>query len=245
VIVALVLSVGIGVTLGLFGGGGSILTTPMLVYVLGIEPKSAIATSLLVVCVTSVAGMVPHARAGNVHWRTGAVFGAAGMVGAYLGGLAADAVPAAVLMGLFTLLMGVTAAAMLRGRGAMTPRSGQPAWKIGAIGAAVGTVTGLVGAGGGFVVVPALVLLGGLPVQQAIGTSLLVIAMNTLAGFAGHAGHAQVDLGVAGMVTAAAVTGALVGSRLGVGIQPDRLRRGFGGLVLVMTTFVLYQQARG
>lgn len=242
---ALVLSVGIGVTLGLFGGGGSILTTPMLVYVLGIEPKSAIATSLLVVCVTSVAGMVPHARAGNVHWRTGGVFGAAGMAGAYLGGLAADFIPAAVLMGLFTLLMGVTAAAMLRGRGAVTPRAGQPAWKIGAIGAAVGAVTGLVGAGGGFVVVPALVLLGGLPVQQAIGTSLLVITMNTLAGFAGHAGHAQVDLRVAGMVTAAAVTGALVGSRLGAGIQPDRLRRGFGGLVLVMTTLVLYQQVRG
>ncbi len=244
-ILALVLSVGIGVTLGLFGGGGSILTTPMLVYVLGMDPKAAIATSLLVVCLTSVAGMVQHARAGNVHWRTGGVFGAAGMAGAYLGGLAADFIPAAVLMGLFTLLMGVTAAAMLRGRGAVTPRAAQAAWKIGAIGAAVGAVTGLVGAGGGFVVVPALVLLGGLPVQQAIGTSLLVIAMNTLAGFAGHAAHAQVDLGVAGMVTAAAVTGALVGSRLGAGIQPDRLRRGFGGLVLVMTTFVLYQQARG
>lgn len=95
-VVPLALSVLIGVTLGLLGGGGSILTTPLLIYAFGMEPKSAIATSLLVVCVTSVAGLVQHARAGNIHWRTGLVFGAAGMAGAYLGGLAAMVTGAAV-----------------------------------------------------------------------------------------------------------------------------------------------------
>lgn len=241
-LVALLLSVGIGITLGLLGGGGSILTTPILIYALGMEPKSAIATALLVVCVTSVAGLVQHARAGNVHWRTGLFFGAAGMAGAYLGGRAAGWIPANILMGLFTVLMVVTSIAMLRGRPEVAPRAGEAAWKIVVNGAAVGAVTGLVGAGGGFVVVPALVLLGGLPMQTAIGTSLLVIAMNTLAGFAGHFGHVHVDYGIAMMVSAAAVVGSLLGSRLGTRIRPDTLRRGFGVFVLLMASFVLYQQ---
>lgn len=241
-LVALVLSVLIGVTLGLLGGGGSILTTPILIYALGMEPKSAIATSLLVVCVTSIAGLVQHARAGNVHWRTGVVFGAAGMAGAFVGGLAAGWIPARVLMGLFTSLMLVTSIAMLRGRQELAPHGGEAPWKIVVNGAAVGAVTGLVGAGGGFVIVPALVLLGGLPMQRAIGTSLLVIAMNTLAGFAGHAGHVEVDFGIAAMVSGAAVAGSLVGSRLGTRLRPDTLRRGFGAFVLVMALFLIYRQ---
>ncbi len=164
------------------------------------------------------------------------------MAGAYLGGRAAGWIPASILMGLFTALMVVTSIAMLRGRPDVAPRAGEAARKIVVNGAAVGAVTGLVGAGGGFVVVPALVLLGGLPMQTAIGTSLLVIAMNTLAGFAGHFGHVRIDYGIAAMVSAAAVVGSLLGSRLGTHLRPDTLRRGFGVFVLLMASFVLYQQ---
>ena len=182
---ALALSVLIGVSLGLLGGGGSILTTPILIYAIGLEPKEAIATSLLVVGITSLAGLVSHARAGNVAWRTGVIFGLAGMAGAYAGGFVAKWIPANVLLVLFALMMVATAIAMFRGRKA--PADGEKrtfaAWKIVLDGLVVGLVTGLVGAGGGFLVVPALALLGGLPMPVAVGTSLLVIAMKSFAGF--------------------------------------------------------------
>lgn len=242
VALALVLSVLIGVSLGLLGGGGSILTTPILIYALGVEPKQAIATSLLVVCITSLSGMLQHARKGNVAWRTGLVFGAAGMAGAYLGGLAAGWIPAGMLMGLFAAMMLITAVAMFRGRKDVTPGPEKPAWMTLLIGLLVGAVTGLVGAGGGFVVVPALVLLAGLPMQRAVGTSLLVIVMNTAAGYAGHASHVTVDFPLVGLMSTAAVFGSLVGSRLVSLVSPSALRRGFAGFVLVMAGFVLFQQ---
>lgn len=243
--IALMLSVLIGVSLGLLGGGGSILTTPILIYALGLEPKEAIATSLLVVGVTSLAGLVSHARAGNVSWRTGLIFGAAGMVGAYAGGYVAGWIPAGVLMLLFALMMVATSIAMFRGRrepdaGAVV---GLKTWKIVADGLVVGLVTGLVGAGGGFLVVPALALLGGLPMPIAIGTSLLVIAMKSFAGFAGHMAHVQVDFQLAAMVSAAAVIGSVLGGMLAARIPPASLRRGFASFVLVMAAFVLYRQA--
>ncbi|MES2642321.1 MAG: sulfite exporter TauE/SafE family protein [Myxococcota bacterium] len=241
---ALVLSVLIGVALGLLGGGGSILTTPILIYALGIETKAAIATSLLVVGVTSVAAVVQHARAGNVEWRTGLLFGGAGMAGAYIGGFVAAWLPATVLLLLFGAMMLATAAAMFRGRkdtGAGAG-GGQAVWKIVAEGLVVGLVTGLVGAGGGFLVVPALALLGGLPMKKAVGTSLLVIALKSFAGYAGHATHVVVDLELAALVSGAAVLGSFAGSRMATLVPPDMLRRGFAGFVLLMAGFVLYQQ---
>lgn len=243
VALALVLSVLIGVSLGLLGGGGSILTTPILVYALGVETRAAIATSLLVVGVTSLAAVVQHARSGNVEWRTGLIFGAAGMAGAWLGGFLAGFIPAKLLMGLFALMMLATAVAMFRGRkDPGTAGKGQAVWKIVLDGVVVGLVTGLVGAGGGFLVVPALALLGGLPMQKAVGTSLLVIAMKSFAGYAGHAAHVTVDLQLAALVSGAAVVGSFVGSRLASLVPPEQLRRGFGAFVLVMGAFVLYQQ---
>lgn len=241
---ALVLSVLIGVALGLFGGGGSILTTPILIYALGVETKAAIATSLLVVGITSVAAVVQHARAGNVEWRTGLIFGGAGMAGAYIGGFVAGWIPATVLMILFGAMMLATAVAMFRGRkdtGRSTGQS-QALWKIIAEGLVVGVVTGLVGAGGGFLVVPALALLGGLPMKKAVGTSLLVIALKSFAGYAGHAAHVTIDFELAALVSGAAVVGSFAGSRLASRVPPDSLRRGFAGFVLVMAVFVLYQQ---
>ena len=244
-VIALLLSILIGVALGLLGGGGSILTTPILIYVLGMEPKSAIAASLLVVGTTSLAAIVQHARAGNVVWRTGLTFGAAGMAGAYLGGFVAAWIPSNVLMGLFALMMLATAVAMFRGRKDPGPQAADhhhPLWMVIGEGLVVGVVTGLVGAGGGFLVVPALALMGGLPMPKAVGTSLLVIAMKSFAGYAGHASHVEVDLVLAAEISAAAVVGSFVGTAVASRIAPDMLRRGFAVFVLAMGTFVLYQQ---
>jgi uncharacterized membrane protein YfcA len=242
----LALAVLVGVTLGLLGGGGSILTVPLLAYVAGMDAKQAIAASLLVVGVTSAVGAVSHARAGRVQWRVGLVFGAAGMAGAYLGGLLARFIPGSVLLIGFALMMVATAAAMLRGRRtavvADQPGHRLPVFKIVLEGLVVGLVTGLVGAGGGFLVVPALVLLGGLPMPVAVGTSLVVIAMKSFAGLAGHLAAVDIDWGIAGLVTAAAVLGGLVGARLTALINPDVLRKAFGWFVLAMSSVIFAQE---
>ena len=240
------LAVLIGVSLGLLGGGGSILAVPLLVYVAGLEAKEAIATSLLVVGVTSAVAILPHARAGRIRWRTGLVFGLAGMTGAYGGGRLAAFVPAGILLTGFALMMLATATAMIRGRrtteGATNPSGELPLLRVVADGVVVGLVTGLVGAGGGSLVVPALALLGGLPMPVAVGTSLVVIAMKSFAGLAGYLASVQIDWGLAGAVTVAAVVGSLLGGRLAGRIPENVLRRMFGWFVVVMGVFVLAQQ---
>jgi uncharacterized membrane protein YfcA len=239
------LAVLIGVSLGLLGGGGSILAVPLLVYVADLPAKEAIATSLLVVGVTSAVGVLPHARAHRVRWRTGLIFGVAGMTGAYAGGRLAEYVPAGVLLTGFALMMLATAIAMIRGRraaaGKPVPRE-LPVLRVILDGVVVGLVTGLVGAGGGFLVVPALALLGGLPMPVAVGTSLVVIAMKSFAGLAGYLSSVSVDWGLAAAVTAAAVVGSIAGGRLAGRIPEDVLRKAFGWFVVVMGVFVLAQQ---
>jgi len=240
----LLLAVAVGVSLGLLGGGGSILAVPLLVYVAGLESRAAIATSLFVVGVTSLAALLPHARAGRVRWRTGLVFGAAAMVGAYVGGRLAAFIPGTVLLIAFSLMMLAAAVSMIRGRREVKEYEG--GMRVGLIvaeGSVVGLVTGMVGAGGGFLVVPALVLLGGLPMSAAVGTSLLVIAMKSFAGLGGYLASVQIDWGLAAAVTAAAVVGSLVGGTLTGRVPADTLRRGFGWFVVVMGVFVLAQQA--
>lgn len=247
-ILGVALSLLVGVSLGLLGGGGSILTVPLLVYVLGLPAHEAIAMSLLVVGTTSAAALIPHALAGRVRWRTGLVFGLAGMIGAYGGGRVAKFVPSGALLLLFGAMMLVMAIAMLRGRRssqadvAAVERKQLALGKVLALGLLVGAVTGLVGAGGGFVIVPALVLLAGLPMDIAVGTSLVVIAMNSFAGFAGYVGSTSIDWRLAGMVTAAAVIGSLLGGRLVGMVSPEKLRRGFAVFVVAMAVFILGQQ---
>ena len=239
------LAVFVGVALGLLGGGGSILTVPLLAYVAGMDAKQAIATSLLVVGVTSAIGAISHARAGRVKWRTGLIFGAAGMAGAYGGGLLAQFIPGTVLLIGFAVMMIATAIAMLRGRKTVEATDGtrhMPITKIIAEGLVVGLVTGLVGAGGGFLVVPALALLGGLPMPIAVGTSLVVIAMKSFAGLGGYLSSVQINWTVALAVTAAAVVGALVGARLTAMVDPDALRKAFGWFVLAMSSVILAQE---
>ena len=244
--VAIALSLVIGISLGLLGGGGSILALPILRYVLGMETHDAIAVSLLVVGTTSAAAVIPHARKGRVRWRTGIIFGFAGMVGAFAAGRVAHFIPASVLLGLFGLMMITTAAAMMRGRKQSADKtmekSDLPIAKVLAEGLFVGASAGLVGAGGGFLVVPALVLLGGLAMEVAVGTSLVVIAMQSYAAFAGHLGHAHIDWQTAGLVTASAVVGSVIGSALSGKISPEGLRKGFAWFVVAMAFFILGQE---
>ncbi|MEU4644476.1 sulfite exporter TauE/SafE family protein [Micromonospora sp. NPDC023814] len=239
------LAVIIGVSLGLLGGGGSILAVPLLVYVADLPAKEAIATSLLVVGATSAVGVIPHARAHRVRWRTGLVFGFAGMTGAYAGGRLAEYIPAGFLLTGFAIMMLATAIAMIRGRrnaeGRPVPHE-LPVLRVILDGIVVGLVTGLVGAGGGFLVVPALALLGGLPMPVAVGTSLVVIAMKSFAGLAGYLSSVHINWGLALAVTAAAVVGSFLGGRLAGRIPADLLRKSFGWFVVVMGVFVLGQQ---
>jgi len=239
----LALAILVGVSLGLLGGGGSILTVPILTYAGGMDPKAAIASSLFVVGVTSAAALISHARARRVSWRTGLVFGGAGMVGAYGGGWLAGFIPGQVLMIGFGLMMAATAFAMLRKPRVLDARTADLSiGKVIAEGIAVGIVTGIVGAGGGFLVVPALVLLGGLSMERAVGTSLVVIAMKSFAGLAGHLGHIDIDWPVTLLVTAMAVGGSFIGGMLAGRIAPSTLRRGFGVFVIVMAVFILAKE---
>lgn len=257
---AAVLAIVIGMAVGLLGGGGSILTTPLLVYVMGFDPKQAIAASLFVVAVTSGFGLIHYARAKRVRWRTGLIFGSAGMVGAFLGGQIGAHLPGAFLLAAFSVMMGVTALAMIRGRRQVkgTAHAGLPVVRILLDGFVVGLVTGLVGAGGGFLVVPALVLLGGLPMQVAVGTSLLVVMMKSTAGFLGYAltfggpdglvawnPATTFSWTVTLVVTAFAVVGSFLGAMVSGRIHPDRLRKAFGWFVLAMAVFILSQQIGG
>lgn len=247
-IAGLGLSVLVGVALGLLGGGGSILTLPILVYVLKMDAHAAIATSLLVVGTTSAAALIPHARAGRVRWSTGATFGATSMVGAYAAGRVAHLIPGIVLLLAFGAMMLVTAVAMMRPQKTVDPSldGGAPAknallWIV-LEGLAVGAVTGLVGAGGGFLVVPALVLLGRLPMSEAVGTSLLVITMKSFAAFAGHASGAAIDLPIAGAITLAAIVGSVGGAAIAGRMPAATLRKAFAWFVLAMAVFLLGQE---
>lgn len=242
--IAFALALLVGLSLGLLGGGGSILTVPILSYVVGMPPREAIASSLFIVGTTSSIGALRHARAGRVRWNTGLLFGLAGMIGALLGGLAGNSVPGGVLMILFAVMMIATATAMIRGRKADGEHDDTRTSLVRTLGAGVlvGFATGLIGAGGGFLIVPALHLFAGLPMVAAVGTSLLVIVMNSLAGFAGNALTVSLDWPFVLTFTAIAIAGVLIGAKL-TGRLPERtLRRGFGIFVLVMGVLVLAQE---
>jgi len=241
-IVAAILALLVGLMLGLLGGGGAILTTPMLIYLVGLEPKEAITASLVVVGVTSAISAGFHTRLGNVDFRTGAIFGGAGMTGAFVGGRLAGYVSATVLLLAFAAMMLVTAIMMLKGRGESAGDGRMHAAKAMAVGAVVGFIAGLVGAGGGFLIVPALVLFGNIPMRRAIGTSLFVITLQSIAGFAGHIAHARVPLSVVAPITAMTVIGTIVGVRYAQRVSTTALRRAFAWFVLAMGIFVLAKQ---
>ena len=247
IVIALALAALVGVSLGLLGGGGSILTVPILTYVLGMPPREAIAASLFIVGATSAVSMIGHAKAGRVRWKTGLLFGVAGMVGAFAGGLLGGIIPGAILMVLFAGMMIVTATAMIRGRKNQATKAADAEYKpalarILLDGFLVGIATGLVGAGGGFLIVPALNLLGGLPMAIAFGTSLLVITMKSFAGLSGYLFSVQLNWPIVLAFTATAIAGSFAGVALAGRVPERALRKGFGIFVLVMGAFVLVQE---
>lgn len=243
-VAVLIAAVGIGLLLGLLGGGGSILTFPVLVYLAGQQAQQAIPASLFVVAVTSLAALVPHAVSGRVQWRVGFGFGTAGLLGAYGGGRLAAHLPPALLLGGFAFLMAVAAILMIRScrRPVREVRRRRLPATL-SLGLVVGLVTGLVGAGGGFVIVPILVLFAGLPMATAVGTSLFVIALQASAGFAGHLQHATIDWPLTLTITALAVAGSLAGARLTGHLSPRLLRTGFGWFVAAVSALVVTMQA--
>lgn len=240
----------IGLSLGLLGGGGSILTVPIFVYLLGFEAKEAIAMSLAVVGVTSLFGVMGHWKSGNVNLRIALIFGSVAMMGTYLGARLAVFFSGAAQLTLFAVVMLMAAYFMFRGRSSEVAKaelapsatlSSMPLLLIVVEGIAVGILTGLVGVGGGFLVVPALVLLGKVPMKQAVGTSLLVIALKSAAGFYGYLGQVQLDWGFVGIFTLISVGGILVGSHLVRFVSQSQLQRVFAGFLLVMGSYILYQ----
>jgi len=222
----------IGLSLGLLGGGGSILAVPVLVYVAGLEAAEAIPTSLAVVGATSLIACLDHARAGRVDARAAIAFGVTGAVGAAAGARLTPLVGGRGLLLLFALVMLSAGGLMLR-PAAPSARARHP-WAVPLAGLSVGVLTGFLGVGGGFLVVPALALLARLEMPVAVGTSLAVIAVNAAAGLAGHLGRGELRGGLTLAFTAAAVAGALAGSRLAGRARPAALRRGFALLVILV-----------
>jgi uncharacterized membrane protein YfcA len=240
---------GMGLVLGVFGAGGSIVAVPVFVYLLGREVEQAIVMSLIVVGFASLAGAARSWRAGQVRLRPALQFGAVAMLGAYGGARAAALVSDAVQMTVFAVAVLSAALLMLRG-GAADARSAadgssappsRPSATLVLTALGVGGITGLVGVGGGFLVVPALVLLTGVPMGTAVGTSLVVIAMNAAAALAGYIGRVDPPWTVLGWVTAAAVIGVMVGNRLGRSLPQPALRRAFATFLLLVGGFVLYE----
>ncbi|HEU4697866.1 MAG TPA: sulfite exporter TauE/SafE family protein [Gemmatimonadales bacterium] len=239
----------VGLALGLLGGGGSILTVPILVYVLGFEAKTAIAMSLPIVGAVSLAGAVGHWRAGNVRPRTALLFGLAAMAGAFLGARLAVFLSGAVQLTILAVVMLAAAVSMFRGGlggGRTVEGEASPALvPLLAMAVGVGVLTGVVGIGGGFLIVPALVLLAGVPMKQAVGTSLLVIAMNSVAGAAGYLGQVAVPWGFMAAFTAVASLGILVGTALVRVVPQPHLKRAFALFLVGVGLFTLYQNRAG
>ncbi|MCA8997345.1 MAG: sulfite exporter TauE/SafE family protein [Planctomycetaceae bacterium] len=251
----------IGLTLGLLGSGGSILTVPVLVYLLGHHDKVAIAESLAIVGGISLIGMLPYARAKQVDWKSVLFFGLPGMGGTYIGAWLAKFMSGPAQLVLFGVVMLVAAAMMLRkskpisAKTACLPGSSglnenpraHPLWQIVLEGLLVGILTGLVGVGGGFLIVPALVILGGLPMRLAVGTSLMIIAMKSFSGFFKYVGvlsglHLSVDWNTIGIFLLVGVVGTIIGNVINQRINQQVMRKVFAGFLVAMAVFVLARE---
>lgn len=255
----------VGLSLGLLGSGGAILTVPILVYLVGHNEKSAIAESLAIVGAIAVAGVIRAAMQKRVDFRSAALLAVPGIVGTYAGAHAAKFIPGAVQLVLLAALMLTAATLMFRSRPALpassTDSSSTPAlpshgplWVIALQGIGLGLATGLVGVGGGFLIVPVLVLLRKLPMPIAIGTSLAIIAVNSATGFlkylsmlgdqTGPNGAAlHVDWNIIGVFIALGIVGSLIGNALAGRINQNTLKRIFAVFLVVMAGYILVRQA--
>jgi len=245
---ALVFGAVIGLALGLLGAGGSILAVPALVYGVGQPLQTAIPTSLAVVAVSALGGLLPRERRGAVRWPVALVFGAAGTPAAFGGAALGQLVPQQWLLLAFAGLMIVVAVRMLRGgenhTGACRTHEGRINWrsclpKAVIAGALVGLLTGLFGVGGGFIIVPALALLLGLGAQEAVATSLVVVLINSVAGLVAHAGAADtINYLVLLLFAGASLAVSIAAARMSTRLNSDTVRRWFSYLVLAVAVFV-------
>lgn len=264
-----------GLSLGLIGGGGSILTVPILVYLFQVDAVLATAYSLFIVGLTSLVGSFSHIKLGNIHWRTAIVFGIPSIISVFLtrsflvpmipdpimtfgqdasGGAAFVLTKSVGLLLLFAVIMVMAAYSMIKpskkasaDQSTVVESDGQqPKFNYPLIlseGAIVGVVTGLVGAGGGFLIIPALVLLAKLPMKQAVGTSLMIIAAKSLIGFVGDMrGNEVIDWSFLAVFSSIAVVGILIGSLLSKRIPGEKLKPAFGWFVLVMGTYIIIKE---
>jgi uncharacterized protein len=261
-------ALGIGLTLGLLGAGGSILTVPVLVYVVGEAPKAAVAESLAIVGVIAAIGALPYARKGLVAWTTVLLFGVPGMMGSYVGAVAGKYVSGHAQLIAFSVLMLAASLLMMRppqAAAASKPVAASKPMKvkrkapaqafaegmlIGVEGFGIGVLTGFMGVGGGFLIVPALVLLVGLPMHLAIGTSLATIALNSMIGFYKSSQMLPLlQLKTNGSIIIAfavvGVAGSLIGSAICHRLPQQRLRRLFAWFVLVMGAWLLWRNLSG
>ena len=238
-LIALLSGAVIGLALGGLGGGGSVLAVPALIYLLHFTPAEATTASLIIVTLTSVSALVGHARDGNVVWRTGLLFAAAGVLPAMIAGAISGHLPQAALTIAFAVIAALASLRMLR------PVRTEPSGRVslvraGAAGVGLGAVTGFLGVGGGFLAVPALVSVLSLPMRKAVGTSLLVIAINSLAALAARAGSGMnLDWTVIIPFTAAAILAAWGGKRLAHKIKGNTLQRLFAYVLLAVAAFML------
>ncbi|MBS4097455.1 MAG: sulfite exporter TauE/SafE family protein [Sulfuricella sp.] len=246
-----------GIVLGLFGSGGSIIAMPALMLLLDVPAKSAIAMSLGIVAVTASISAWDNWRRGNVDLKISLVFGFFGVIGTYGGARLGVVTPVAVQLGLFALVMYAAAWKMLQRKPVPVPSAqlagagGPPLSEeetisanlthIAAHGIGVGVLTGLVGVGGGFLIVPALVLLSGIPMKMAVGTSLAIVAAKSYAGFAGYFGAVPVDWGIMASFTAVTVAGSFAGTRLAQRFSQETLKRAFGWFLVAVATYLLFK----
>jgi uncharacterized membrane protein YfcA len=246
-VLAAVLGVIVGLALGTLGGGGSVLAVPGLVYVLGESPHQATTGSLIIVIASSVAGMAAHAYAGRVRIREGLAFGLAGLVTSVLSSAMSQGLPGGVVLVGFALVMVIAAVTMWRSAGD-TPGDGQrrtttrhTVRAVGA-GAGIGVVIGVFGVGGGFLAVPALVSVAGFSIADAVGTSLLIIAVNATAALATRIAGTEIDWAVIGPFALAASAAAVLGQRVSARFSPTSLQRAFAVLLVVLAGWVLFDQ---
>lgn len=237
---ALVLAVLIGASLGLLGSGGSIVMLPVLVYVAGVPVHEAVALSLAVVGATSALGTVAKSRRNAVDWQAALAFAVSGAAGAFPGAFLTHRVPEPLLAFLFALLMVLVGLRMLS---TGPPDANRPLrrtlWALLATGLGIGFLTGFLGVGGGFLIVPALVMLMGMDMHKATGTSLVVIAVNSLSGLLGHLSHQSFQWLLAGQFLAAAVVGVAASTWWAFRIGDHALRRTFGAFVLAIGGAIL------
>lgn len=236
------LGLGIGLSLGLIGAGGSILTVPALVYLVGLSPQTAVTTSLAIVGINSLSGAFFHHQKKQINWRIALLFGAAGILTAFFGASLSAAIPSEILLILFAALMTLVALHML-----LTVRNiyQERAKKYNllvvlAAGAGVGLLTGFFGVGGGFLIVPALVILVGLPMAQAVGTSLIIISFNCLSGFIGHIQYAKFDIPLVIVFSLAGSLGVFIGARFCHLLPGKTLRIIFASFVLILALHLFW-----